>query len=80
MQPELDTLINTFMRSILERYGAVLNTADVVDALNMTEQDLRLIGIAELPRVPRRGRRGTEFHALDVARFQASRALKLSPI
>lgn len=69
LTPRSHTSLHETGAYLVNTYGAVMKTRDVLAFLNISAQTLYKISQEDLPRSEPRGRAGSMFFAMDVARY-----------
>jgi hypothetical protein len=63
------TTLNETGSHLVNEYGAVMKTRDVLACLDISAQTLYKISLDDLPRSKPRGRAGSTFFTMDVAKY-----------
>lgn len=63
------TTLNEMGTHLVKEYGTVMKTRDVLTCLDISSQTLYKISLDDLPRSKPRGRAGSMFFTMDVAKY-----------
>ena len=67
--PHAHTTLNEMGSHLVNEYGTVMKTRDVLTCLDISKQTLYKISLEDLPRSKPRGRAGSMFFTMDVAKY-----------
>lgn len=67
--PHAHTTLNEMGSHLVHEYGTVMKTRDVLTCLDISAQTLYKISLDDLPRSKPRGRAGSMFFTMDVAKY-----------